>query len=112
MLISLAWQHGGFYPPAYLRTGAVSLAIVAGLLIVRPPTYRIAPEAVVAIGCLLGYAGWGPGQLDQELTASAWLSAPAEADLVFNTAPEVMWDRAIRSLGVDPMALQLGPGVQ
>ncbi|HSV07263.1 MAG TPA: YqgE/AlgH family protein, partial [Candidatus Binatus sp.] len=72
------------------------------------------PQEVARRRCrlLLGYAGWGPGQLDQELTASAWLSAPAEADLVFNTAPEVMWDRAIRSLGVDPMALQLGPGVQ
>jgi len=72
------------------------------------------PQEVARRRCrlLLGYAGWGPGQLDQELTASAWLAAPAEADLVFNTAPEVMWDRAIRSLGVDPMALQLGPGVQ
>jgi putative transcriptional regulator len=61
---------------------------------------------------LLGYAGWGPGQLDQELTASAWLTAPPDADLVFETPPEHMWERAIRGLGVDPMALQVGAGVQ
>jgi putative transcriptional regulator len=61
---------------------------------------------------LLGYAGWGPGQLDAELTASAWLTAPPDPDLVFDTPPSEMWERAIRSLGVEPMALQVGPGVQ
>jgi len=61
---------------------------------------------------LLGYAGWSAGQLDRELAASAWLSAPPDAGLVFETPPEDMWASAIRSLGVDPMALTLGPGVQ
>jgi putative transcriptional regulator len=61
---------------------------------------------------LLGYAGWGPGQLDQELTASAWLTAPADPDLVFGTPADEMWETAIRGLGVDPMALQPAPGVQ
>ena len=61
---------------------------------------------------LLGYAGWGPGQLDAELTASAWLTAPTEPSLVFETPPAEMWERAIRGLGVDPMALQLGAGIQ
>jgi putative transcriptional regulator len=61
---------------------------------------------------LLGYAGWGPGQLDQELAASAWLTAPADPDLVFGIPPEDMWEAAIRGLGVDPMALTPAPGVQ
>jgi putative transcriptional regulator len=61
---------------------------------------------------LLGYAGWGPGQLDAELTASAWLTAPADPDLDFATPPERMWETAIRGLGVEPMALQMGPGIQ
>src|SRR5262245_16092123 len=45
---------------------------------------------------LLGYAGWGPGQLDAELTASAWLATPTDPDLVFDAPPAEMWDRAIR----------------
>jgi putative transcriptional regulator len=61
---------------------------------------------------LLGYAGWGPGQLDAELTASSWLTAPADPDLVFGVDPEVMWEMAIRGLGVDPMALAPAPGLQ
>ncbi len=61
---------------------------------------------------LLGYAGWAPGQLDAELTASAWLTAPTDPTLVFETPPAEMWERAIRGLGVDPMALQLGAGIQ
>jgi putative transcriptional regulator len=61
---------------------------------------------------LLGYAGWGPGQLDSELAGSAWLTAPVDAALVFETPAEHMWERAIRSLGVDPMALAVGAGIQ
>ena len=59
----------------------------------------------------LGYAGWGGGQLESELAASAWLTADVSKDLVFDTAPERMWETAIRSLGIDPYALQMGTGV-
>ena len=61
---------------------------------------------------LAGYAGWGPGQLDEELSASAWLLADIELDLVFDVDPEQMWETAIRSLGIDPMALTPAPGIQ
>lgn len=61
---------------------------------------------------LLGYAGWGPGQLDSELAASAWLTAPADPAIVFDTDPERMWETAIRGLGVDPLALAPAPGLQ
>ena len=71
---------------------------------------RIVPEERCRL--LLGYAGWGPRQLDAELTASAWLTVPPDPNLVFATPPEAMWETAIRSLGVDPMALQAGPGIQ
>src|SRR5262245_2795205 len=45
------------------------------------------PSALQSRRCrlLLGYAGWGPGQLDQELAQSAWLTAPADSTLVFDT---------------------------
>lgn len=54
---------------------------------------------------VLGYAGWGPGQLDQELTANAWLTIDPNPDLVFETDPESMWEKAIKSLGIDPLML-------
>ncbi len=46
----------------------------------------------------LGYAGWGPGQLETELDAGAWRVIPAKSDTVFDDAPESLWDRVIRSL--------------
>ena len=60
---------------------------------------------------LLGYAGWGPGQLDSELAASAWLNLPVDRELVFHTPSEKLWENAIRSLGVDPTAISPGPGI-
>ena len=60
---------------------------------------------------LAGYAGWGPGQLDEELAQSAWLMADVDLDLVFDVDPTVMWETAIRRLGADPSALQTSRGV-
>lgn len=60
---------------------------------------------------LMGYAGWGPGQLDEELRQSAWLIADVETDLVFDTKPDDMWEAAIRRLGADPAALHMSQGV-
>ncbi|MCD8525728.1 MAG: YqgE/AlgH family protein [Alphaproteobacteria bacterium] len=50
----------------------------------------------------LGYAGWGAGQLDKELQDNAWLSIDATPDIVFDTDPADMWDKAFKTLGVDP----------
>jgi putative transcriptional regulator len=60
---------------------------------------------------LLGYAGWSGGQLENELAQSAWLTADVSRKLIFDTPPEQMWETAIRSLGIDPFALQMGGGV-
>lgn len=60
---------------------------------------------------VIGYAGWGPGQLDDELAASSWLMAPVEADLLFETPLDVMWETVIRRLGAEPSALQTSSGV-
>ncbi len=60
---------------------------------------------------LVGYAGWGPKQLDQELAASAWLAVPINSDLLFEAPSDDVWELAIRQLGVDPSALAMGPGV-
>lgn len=49
----------------------------------------------------LGYAGWGPGQLEEEMAANAWLSGPATADILFDTPAEKRWEAAAALLGVD-----------
>ena len=60
---------------------------------------------------LTGYAGWGPGQLDQEMAASAWLTVDVDPVLIFDTPADEMWDQAIRRLGTGPGSLQIGQGV-
>lgn len=50
----------------------------------------------------LGYAGWGAGQLESELTHNVWLVADARSDIVFAVKPERAWERAIASLGLKP----------
>lgn len=60
---------------------------------------------------LTGYAGWGAGQLDAELAASAWLIADVQLDLIFETQATQMWETAIRRLGAEPSMLQMGHGV-
>lgn len=60
---------------------------------------------------ILGYAGWGAGQLEVEMTAGAWLLAPASPELVFAPEPDAMWGAAIASLGIDPTSLVPAEGV-
>lgn len=53
----------------------------------------------------LGYAGWGAGQLEHELQDNAWMTVPATYDVVFDTAPEDMWEKAFLTIGVNPAML-------
>ncbi len=53
----------------------------------------------------LGYAGWGPGQLDAEIQANGWLTVPSDDDLLFDRGNDDKWRRAIGKLGIDPFAL-------
>lgn len=53
----------------------------------------------------LGYANWGPGQLDTEIQSNAWLSAPASMELVFDADHRTKWRRALASLKIDPLML-------
>lgn len=50
----------------------------------------------------LGYASWGPGQLDQEMHDNVWLSAPAKHDVLFDDANDTKWRRAMAILRIDP----------
>jgi putative transcriptional regulator len=49
----------------------------------------------------LGYAGWGPGQLDAEIQANGWLSVSSDEALVFDADLDHKWERAIGKIGID-----------
>jgi putative transcriptional regulator len=53
----------------------------------------------------LGYAGWGPGQLDAEMQQNAWLSVPADETIVFDADHDTKWRRALAMLHIDPLLL-------
>jgi putative transcriptional regulator len=53
----------------------------------------------------LGYAGWGAGQLEEEIAQNAWLTVPASADLLFDTPSEQLFDVAMQRLGISKFAL-------
>jgi putative transcriptional regulator len=67
------------------------------------------PDASCRI--IVGYAGWGAGQLDVELAESAWLLAPVQADVIFSGEYDKMWETVIRRLGAEPTALHGSSGV-
>lgn len=49
----------------------------------------------------LGYAGWGAGQLDEELRDNVWLTVPAEPDLIFDADHDSKWERAMALIGAE-----------
>jgi len=54
---------------------------------------------------VLGYSGWGPGQLDKEIKENGWLNVKADETILFHSAPSEKWDKAMNKLGVDPLLL-------
>lgn len=59
---------------------------------------------------MLGYAGWGAGQLDAEIQDNAWMVADADPAIVFHAAPEEKWDMGMQKLGIDPAMLSAQAG--
>lgn len=58
----------------------------------------------------LGYAGWAPGQLDDEIKDNGWLTVPADEDLVFGDDLGAKWSRALAKIGIDPALLSEDAG--
>ena len=58
----------------------------------------------------LGYAGWGPGQLDSEIQQNAWLTVDPDEELLFGGELEGKWGRALKKLGIDPSMLSGAAG--
>lgn len=60
---------------------------------------------------IVGYASWGPGQLEDEIAESSWLTLDVDPGLIFNTPADQMWETALKRLGAGPSQLQASSGV-
>lgn len=85
-------------PGLALSTSPEALATIAA----RPPEHT---------KFLLGYSGWGPGQVAEEVARGSWLHVDVDAELVFKPPYEEMWARALGTLGVDPESIVPSQGV-
>lgn len=81
--------------------------VVEGLCVTEPSAAvpHLIMQDEVPFRFVMGYSGWGPGQLSTELARGAWLCSPATAPLVLDTEPPDQWHAVIRSLGIDPLML-------
>lgn len=69
-------------------------------------------EGPTRYALLLGYAGWGPGQLDDEIRDGSWIPIDLDASLVFDVPSEDRWLRGLATLGIDPArVVGVGSGV-
>lgn len=87
--IQVNGENGGF---ALTGTIDVLKALAAGC---GPKRYLVA----------LGYAGWGEGQLDEEMTSHGWFAAKGNDAILFDTAATNRWEVSFRSEGIDPRLL-------
>jgi len=90
----------------YGQTGTIMVGDLIGLTatvdILKDMAARRGPRNSLLA---LGYAGWGPGQLDDEIQQNAWLNVKADEALVFDSDLDTKWNRAIAKLGIDPSLL-------
>ena len=84
---------------------AVSLTATVDIL--RAIAKGAGPDRAVLA---LGYAGWQAGQLEAEMQRNGWLNVPADTSLIFDTALESKYERAVRNLGIDLSRLSMHAG--
>jgi putative transcriptional regulator len=58
----------------------------------------------------LGYAGWAPGQLDEEMTRHGWFNMPGDEALMFDAPMAERWALGFQKMGIDPRLLASGAG--
>ncbi|MDL2296832.1 YqgE/AlgH family protein [Bacteroidales bacterium OttesenSCG-928-B11] len=85
-------RHGGNEPPllknVYVGYDDILLALIENDAI---PQLRYK--------FFVGYSGWSPGQLDDEISRSMWVVSQENEEFIFNTSPEKMWETAVKNLG-------------
>ncbi len=93
-----------FKPDNSLRLSE-TLALSSTKDVLEALTSDTAPDqAVLAVG----YSGWGPGQLEQEIQHNVWMIVPASEKMIFDTELNTKWRRALATLGITPEMLSSG----
>jgi putative transcriptional regulator len=106
-------QARGFvlHSPDYLQEASMvvddKVALTATIDILRAIASGAGPRNRLLA---LGYAGWGPGQLDTEILHNGWLNVGADDELVFGEDLDAKWERAMAKIGVDPRMLSDNAG--
>jgi putative transcriptional regulator len=95
----------------YLREGTMriddNIALSATIEILQALAGGGGPERAMMA---LGYTGWGAGQLDAEMQANGWLTAPADEELLFGNDIETKWERTLAKIGVSASMLSAEAG--
>lgn len=95
------------HSPDYAGTGSTltvgeGVELTATVDILRAIADGAGPRRKLLV---LGYAGWGPGQLEAEIAANGWLVCEGGPELIFEAQADEKWSRALATIGVDPTVL-------
>ena len=88
--------HSDDYAGASTQLFRNGIALSTGPDIVRAVAEGHGPKRTKF---LAGYAGWGAGQLEREMSRGDWLVAPADPELIFSTEPASVWEKALQHAG-------------
>ena len=86
---------------------APGISLTATLDVLRAMAAGCGPERRMVA---LGYSGWGPNQLEEEMQRNGWLSCDADEEILFSDRDAAKWEMALGKLGVDPSVLSATGG--
>jgi putative transcriptional regulator len=89
--------HSTDYTGASTQVVGSGVAMSTGADILEAVARNDGPDRAIFF---LGYAGWGPGQIEREIARDDWLTAPADSALVFSPNPDRTWDKVLEQAGL------------
>jgi putative transcriptional regulator len=90
--------HSGNYKPEESLIHRDGISVTSSVSILQDLAQGRGPEKGMLV---LGYAGWSPGQLENEIETGSWIVAPASPQLMFDAGNDLKWNLAISSMGID-----------
>ncbi len=99
--------HSGEYLCEETTRISENIAVTATVDVIKDIATGKGPARATVI---LGYAGWGEGQLEEELKNNGWLTVDADEEILFDRALDTKWDRAMAKMGVCPAMLSNAQG--